>query len=99
MGLYGYLESSQDAGFLRVGGVTSRAGDAAEALGFGVEGISHSNHPTHLTGGWRTEATHKHSQETKNTAGNSNSFKVMYSFISSSSQLQAGIHVNTHSIV
>lgn len=89
MGLYGYLESSQDAGFLRVGGVTSRAGDAAEALGFGVEGISHSNHPTHLTGGWRTEATHKHSQETKNTAGNSNSFKVMYSFISSSSQLQA----------
>lgn len=87
MGLYGYLESSQDAGFLRVGGVTSRAGDAAEAFSFGVEGVSHSDHPTHLTRGWKTRK-HKHFLETQNKAGNSNSFKAMYSsFISYFSQL------------
>ena len=46
-----YLETGQNAGFFRVGGVASGTGDAAEALGLGVERISHSHHPTHLTRG------------------------------------------------
>lgn len=48
--LYRYLKPGQNAGLLGVGGVTSGARHAAEALGFRVKSVPDTNHATHLTG-------------------------------------------------
>lgn len=52
-----YLESCQDAGFFGIWGITPGTRHTAKALRFWVKGISHSDHPAHLTSGCETEKT------------------------------------------
>lgn len=59
--MQGHLQAGQNAGLLGVGGEAPGAGDAAEALGLTVEGVSDPHHAAHLTPRWQTH-THAHTQ-------------------------------------